>query len=312
MGEILSQPLSLKDAIARSADIWDVWVNSWGTRIVPNPPTFLGPDSYPYLDQAGIPDSIAGIAIGPESDVDRVWITFNATKDLANVSRTMDLIREVSVNQPLLFTQAAKQVGSPLLWTDSPQQAQQSNQFYVFANVAREGQARVTSTELPVSYLKTDFTTADFNVAPPAINFRLYQPRLQLRFLLREGILPTAKRGPALYGALNGESTAITNVEATIVMLPIYGRKSIGIQMRNVLAGSANDDITFRVAVLRTLNYGTVVQEETVGLKTVTADGNGQASTSFSICNPNASYLILYATAADNGRITGWTVQAED
>ena len=316
MAIIPTPPLSLKEAIARSADVYDVWVNEWGTRIANNPPTFLRDDSYPDYGQPGIPDSIAGVAIGPESHVDRCWITVNSSKDFRLVQDTLLYTREVSVEQPLFFTQPAK-VGPPLSTFDDgiaplPQHAQAQNLFYVFADIKRPG-VDITSTQLPPTYLKADFTSADINQPLPALNTRRVGPRLQLRFLLREGVFVPNKRAPVLWGSVNNETVGVdAGVETAIFKYPIYGRKRIAIQMRGDNTGGVNDTFRFRIAVLRTINYDQIVQEETVGDKTITCDANGRAGTSFRICDPAAAYLILYATSTVNGQVTGWSVQAED
>jgi hypothetical protein len=321
MAIIETPSLSLQDAIARQADVYDVWVHYWGTRIdVNNLPSLLGIDSYPYFTQPGLPNSLAGIAIGPESMVDRCWISTNPSKDVAQLNRTADLVRGISVEQPLLFTQAAKRAPSlsntisPYTPTNvnNPWLAQSQGLMYVVANIQRQGASNITSTEVPPSYLKEDGTVVTLNPIPPGINAKWIPPTLQLRLLLRPDILVSTKRMPQIFGNVDNATTALAGLgEVLIQQVPIYGRKNVVVKMRgNNAAGG--DTFTFRAAVLRTMNYSATVQEETVGERTETADAGGLASVRFHICNPAAAYLMLYAETSGNGRISGWTVGLED
>lgn len=321
MGTTVVIPLSLKEAISRQEQAYDVWIDGWGTRIAAwNGPTFLADDSYPPFNEAGLGDSLAGIAIGPESDVDRVWIVTNPSKNIANIANATFLIREVSVEQPLLFSQPAK-IDRPLVAITAPalptaQDAASNGVLYVVADLPRNGAGyRVTSTEVPPSYLKADFTVEDLNVVPPAINIRFAPPRLQLRLLLQPNVVTQTKRSSALWGVVNpAESLAIaTGAERLVAQWPMFGRKHVEVNMRCDQLNALTGQVTFRVAKLRTLNYdATNVNEETIGLKTITADAGGNAAASFSFCNPGASYLILYATPTNNARMRQWSATMED
>ena len=323
MGQIADLALSLKEAIARQMETYDAFVYFWGTNTAPwNLPTAIGLDSYPYLNQPGIPDSIAGVAIGPESDVDRAWITTNVSKDLATAAGDVTLLtREISVEQPLLFTQPAKidrslvSLLAPTLPSDT-YEAQRRSLMYVFAKRATAGYGpRTSSTEIPPTYIRLDGTVADFFPNPlDGINFNLTPPILHLRFFLQPGVPMQTKRSQRLFGITNPAETKAVGADTTVAMWPMFGRKHVEVMLRTDTMTPNTGQVQFRVTKLRTLTRGaTQVQEELIGSKIVTANANGEASTSFSFCNPGASYLILYAnTVVGTARLRQYSATMED
>lgn len=311
MSVVIDYGLSFDEARARDLDVYNAWVDIWGSRFGPPDPLVLGTDAYPDLTTPPLPASIAGIAIGPESDVDRVWLSTNLAKKTPSNVTSVFAIREISVEAPLLYTQGAR-IGPPIGNPNSPVGAQEDGNLYVFAENLIG--IKADTTVIPEFYLDINGAQQTLNSFPDAINFDLVYPRLQLQLLLKEGVLPATKRVPVRWGnSDNSILGGINPVETRVKILPIYGRKRIAVQMRgrSQPAGAAGINFTFRVAAIRPLGYVSLVQEETVGLKTATTSVDG-CSTSFNFCDLNADFLILYVAADPGGVLTGWSVSASD
>jgi len=99
-------PMSIQDAQKRGDSVYEVLYTDWGMNIA---------DSWPPNPGPFMPLSIAGAAIGPRSTVDRAWLTYNlqqlftgnALIALNGQGPITSRIRQLSVDTPLLFSQAA-------------------------------------------------------------------------------------------------------------------------------------------------------------------------------------------------------------
>lgn len=314
---LLDPGLSLKDAISRQADVYSVLWQAWGSGVVLTNVGLNGTplDAYPAFTEQGFGDSLAGIAIGPRSDVDRCWLTINPSRDLTQAGLAYPVIRPISVGAPLLFTQPGR-ISQPLsananyLLVPPATLAQSLSSCYVTCQ-GQDTPQRTGSTAIPATYLKADFTTAQLNHIDNLA--KISMPTLELMLLLRGGLMVPLQRMTARWGNFANEVTAgVGAAEVVIAQIPIYGRKHISVQMRGEHLTDPAATMTFRAAVLRPLVTATIVQEQTVGQKTA-GIGAPAGAVDFQICDPCADWLILYATCSVAlGRVTGWNAALSD
>lgn len=322
---VLDYGLSLQDAISRSADAWDVLIQNWGVGPDAIPGTRCI-DAYPAITQPGLSDTIAGVAIGPDSDVDRCWVTFNPSKTLNNANPAYAM-RSLSVGNPLMFSQAGRQappvntfpfIGGEL---DPYRVAARNNLFYFWpqtgSNNGSIGSVALSgdTTVVPRNYVKADGTFATLNVFGGTNNQVFIPPMLHLRFFLKQNCQAPVKRAPSVYKQFFNPGWFVSaGAERIVTQVPVFGRKHI-----RLLAASSVADTRFRVAILPSV-YGVFdhpavagqetlyAYEITVGDKTV---ATAAETTSFCVSPAVAEYLLLYATVPVNGNIR-WTLVAED
>lgn len=321
----LDYGLSLREAISRSADVWDVMIAEWGVRPESIPGTRCI-DAYPLITEPGIADSIAGIAIGPRSDVDRCWISFNPSKILNNANPDYAL-RMLTAENPLMFSTPGKQAPPvntfPKIGGEQAERrvAARNNLFYIWpeAGYINGSIGSVAlgndTTVVPRYYVKEDGSFASMNVFGSVNNQVFIPPLLHLRFLLREGVATYTKRGVATYKQYgNPGRFATPGAERTITQIPVYGRKTI-----RMVVGSTVADAVVRLAGLPSVagSFDTTpalnqealyAQEVTLGQKTI---ATARHSVSFCVSPANVDYLMLYATVPVNGNIW-WTMAAHD
>lgn len=312
MAIVANTGISLKDAISYSFDVYDLIIFGWGEDFQGGFPR----DAYPAFTEPGLSDSIAGIAIGPKSDVDRCWITINPGKTVNATNQPWALTREVSIGNPLLFEQPTKKA-APLSTFPNyeilPMQtlAQSLGLAYIVPQ-ALVSPTRVETTMLPLNYQKADFTNVDVLVDMIG---KITEPMLHLQLILNRNITVGTKRSTSREGNYTNVIGGINEDEVAIRMLPVFGRKQINVQVRAEHLTDPTATVTVRCAVLRSLGANIVVQEETVGQKT--ADALGGCSFAFHLCDLAADYLIIYASSsvaapAPGARVTGYSVTSTD
>src|SRR5512147_2258443 len=135
MGLIFTPPLSIEDATKLGYDVYEVLFADWG--ITNYPSTIFTNMQFPQPGQPGIPATVAGIAIGPRSTVDRCWVSYNPLKKrnplVAN--QPNGLLRMLSVESPLMFAQASGPPGiknNPGQTDDPATTLSDKGQFYIF------------------------------------------------------------------------------------------------------------------------------------------------------------------------------------
>lgn len=297
---------------ANGQDVLDVLMYNWGVNVKDAYPPILASDGVTALDSPGFPFTPQAITIGPRSTIDRAFVAWNYQAKTSVQTRTV--VRVVSIDAPLLWPQTAG-VGH-ISSTDSDPliaRAQFNNLLYVTPHVFPTGvteaaspgsgvQEGYMSTLLPEQILKADGTAEDFYQQGGDASVLL--PILHLQFHLKPGsIVQPIRRFPYV----NGFRQAILdpNVEELMTGWPIYGRKSIGLQVSSSIAGT-----TFRIAALRNVNRNYRIQETTEGEQTSTA---ADESLRFRFCDLAADYLLLYATAPNGAsRTVSATIQAYD
>jgi len=332
MGTLYNPPFTVEDAIARGHDVFEVIFTNWGVS-PNNPPTVLADFAnlqYPPPGQPGLPATLAGIAIGPQSTVDRAWVTYNLGKraDVSQPVNAYNLIREVSVESPLVFTQASNpgQRNNPLDPDDPVKTLTQKGALYVFPFVDRPnvplpgGSAvqlifpgtlqlsRNDSTVLPEQYRDANGVLRDFKNAPSATLTSpvFISPTLHLRCYLKNPYhYPPTRRAPLQYRGLmdiRENAPDPTPPELRIVSLPTYGRRKVSIEL-HVGTGAPDPDVgpaTFRVGGVFSMGQLEGIQEVTLGLRTGIPSGTPIL---FEVCSPGMDYLNLYVACPVGGLI---------
>lgn len=328
MGTLYNPPFTVEDAIARGHDVFEVIFTNWGVS-PNNPPTVLADFAnlqYPPPGQPGLPSSLAGIAIGPKSTVDRAWVTFNLGKR-ADVSQPVDaynLIRMLSVESPLLFTQASNPNlrNNPLDPDDPVKTLTQKGALYVYPFVDRPnlplpgGSAvqviqpglsrtpRNDSTVLPEQYRDANGVLRDFKNALVPLPFGsvFLAPTLHLVCYLKNPYHhPAPRRAPLQY---RGKRQILPNnldptpTEQRLISIPTYGRRKISIALYTGTppplapdnAGIGNASL--RIGGIFSMGQLEGIQEVTLGLRTGIPAGTPIL---FEVCSPGVDYLNLYA-----------------
>lgn len=326
MGTLYNPPFTVEDAIARGHDVFEVIFTNWGVS-PNNPPTVLADFAnlqYPPPGQPGLPSSLAGIAIGPKSTVDRAWVTFNLGKraDVSQPVNAYNLIRMLSVESPLVFTQASNPNlrNNPLDPDDPVKTLTQKGALYVYPFVDRPndpapgGSAvqviqpgvsltpRNDSTVLPEQYRDANGVLRDFKNAliPTVFSSVFLAPTLHLVCYLKNPYHhPATRRAPLQYrgqAAVPPNNLDPTPSERRLVSIPTYGRRKISVVMHTAAIVDPPDPTAVGPASLRIggiFSMGQLegIQEVTLGLRTNVPP---ETPILFEVCSPGVDYLNLY------------------
>jgi hypothetical protein len=314
---------SIEDAIARGDDVYEVIFDAWGFRSFADP---LGdytnlqwpPTAVDTLHPLGpteisLPSALAGIAIGPQSTVDRCWLTYNLGKRqtiATNHFLLTDRLRRLSVDSPILFSQAANpdtrnDPGSP----DNPiVTLAQRGSLYIYPMAQDFGAGTAMSFDFPslqdTTVLPQTFRAASGGAAQdfggnvdgngPIL------PKLHLYLYLKAPIVyAPQKRFPLqVQGTVGGLVPVEPGAERVIAQIPTFGRKSIHIMMiSSVLAD-------FRVGAFRAIGQTTGLQEQPVDQALAVGPGVPAVLGSCIQNNHVADYTNLYATVTAPGTVS--------
>lgn len=256
--------LLVDEAQSREADVFELFFDTWGyAGQVPTITDFTNlqwPAPPPVLS---VPVSLAGIAIGPRSTVDRAWISYNigrSTVDATDVGPPLtNRLRQVSIDSPLMFTiQAASgSMNDPATETPPVSMARRGSLYvYPFANtpIPQVSDVQNETTVLPLLHTLTLGGTGQYSdvngVARTfaTINSVFMAPYLHLYLFLKT---PTrfqpGPRAPFFAQQVVAVSSAS---EGIVAQIPVYGRKSVHVLMEQV-SGTGTCD--FRVGALRSI-----------------------------------------------------------
>lgn len=257
---------TVNDAIDRGQDVYEVLVYGWGTAL----PQCR---QWPPEGLPGLATSVAGIAIGPRSTVDRAWLSYNLMKPraLPFIPGVTDRLRRLSVDTPLIFPQANMPNGrnQPGAQNDPVATQTISGALYVFAEQNIPG----ALGPLPIEFaypVVSDTTVLPGNytdvhgvnrimfsdAAGAAPNTSMF-PLLHLYFYLKTPInYVPPKRFPL---EVQKVGTAIAaGSEKLLAQIPTFGRKYIRIMM--MCSVTAN----FRIGALRGIQEQNGMQEQPV------------------------------------------------
>jgi hypothetical protein len=320
---ILQTGNSLENAIARGEEAWLVTIAGWCERAnyagISND---LPAGCFPQWNTPALAQTFAGVAIGPYSDVDRAWLTYNAGPvfPVGGVNVDSDYassIRRFSVDSPLLYQQSAGSPGRSLANVPIADgggypnafAAQQNGLMYVFPEALGYSPGggpglALESTIIPLGYRLDTEAVLNGVVQPftPLVN-----PKIQLQFFLRSGgAMQAPKRFPFQYGvyALAGVAGP-AGTETRQIIVPIFGRKKVVVECAN-----SGADAAWRVSTIRATNGRlTVPFEVTQGRRTGLA---ADESIYFELCEPCADWLILYVTPGANNTSVSYYITAYD
>lgn len=306
MGLIFTPPLSIEDATKLGYDVYEVLFANWG--VTNFPPTIFTDMQFPQPGQPGIPSTVAGIAIGPRSTVDRCWVSYNPLKkrNPMAMSQTNGLLRMLSVESPLMFAQAAGAPGiknNPGAVDDPALTLSDLGQFYIFpmANsgfpgpgISFEYPAQQETTVLPPNYTDVNGVVRPFAASHPS--YTTMTPFLHLYLYLKVPPIPfiATKRAPL---QVQGKVFIPANqmgTEHVIAQIPTFGRKAIKVMMK---PGSAAD---LRVGALRAMGQLPGMQEQPVDFELAVASGVPSVLSPCNECCHYADYTNLYATPNTN------------
>lgn len=319
-----------EDALARSNDVFELEFERWGVREAA--PGAVTPETnlqWPPPGSRPVPSSVAAIAIGPRSTVDRCWYTWDRLKvlnippaDNVDPNAVVSLPRIITREAPLLFSQATQKEPSLGQQFQSWWDAMQFGTSYVFPwgpkpgfNDLTQGQGSVghggafgTTTGY---FTGQTFTTMFGTVVPFGPS---EAPFLQLQFFLKlPAFSPPTKRAAMAresvweLGAGNASYFAI---------LPIYGRKNIGISLiSHNYTGSPAQIVDYRVGLIRNVNENPTGAFspifEVKAFEQLAAPANVPINVQLN--NPCADFVSIHITNGLVGPASGaWTMVAED
>jgi hypothetical protein len=314
-------PFSLSTAVALGQDVYEVLIDDWGDDggVPTNYDSRLWPPPINGIVQPGLEASLAAMMIGPRSTVDRCLVTYNlqAPKTIpVEGPNPTDRVRRLSVDSPLLFTQAANPGQRPdLTLSGSPapviSNQQVTQELSVWAGPL-EGAISFYGGPVDGTYIPTTYVPVTGGGTKPFGSSGLagYEaPLLHLYLFLKPPIaFPPASRAPMFRkGAPSGAALQVAGVEVTVAAIPVYGRRTIEVAM------SMNVSASFRVSSLRALSTGTNNQEVNEATSGVVA---ANAAVNFRINGANADYLLLHMTPQVNSAgfepHSAWTLAAYD
>jgi len=318
MGLIFTPPLSIAEAKSLGYDVYEVLFANWGIQ----DGVSFADMQFPIPGQPGIPVSLAGIAIGPRSTVDRVWVSYEPLKrrNPLVLNQPNSLLRMCSVESPLMFAQAAGKPGvknDPGVENDPALTLSDKGQLYIFP-MANKPAGDITfafqdgflqeTTCPPLTYIDVNGVEQSLRngLTTP---FKFMAPFLHLYLYLKIPPIPIidTKRAPLL---ATGQILLPINEqdnEHVIAQIPTYGRKAIKIGLR----GSAECD--FRIAALRAISQDGAMFEQPVDKALAVPALTPTVLSPCNECCHYADYTIIYATPkTDAGTTVKFQVTAYD
>lgn len=303
---------SIDEAQQRGVDVYEVLVEDWSVN-----QSGIVNLQWPPAGTPGVPVSVAGIAIGPRSTIDRCWVSYDLQKQKLGVDLTItDRLRRLSVDSPIIYGQAARKGITPDYSIITPIEEQvQKGPLVITAYAGLVGDPTnfggspypgltafgpVDSTVIPDEYVDATGAVRNFipESGPPSAPGAL-NPLLHLLIYLKAppAYVPT-RRFPLV---LRGKSIpqANTQVEFLVAQIPVYGRRQIKLMM----VGHGTGPWSFRIGGLRALaaanaSFTNIYEEPVDGTTTPVADGVPVVLSACNGLNTGLDYLNIYATTA--------------
>jgi hypothetical protein len=301
----LSHSFTIDDALARNQDVCEVEIDDWGFRTVPAGMPPASPNlQFPPPGSRALPSTLAAIAIGPRSTIDRCWVSWDRQKvlvtppsDEPDPQAKISSARIVTVGAPLLFSQATtigtlsqqptgnSNIG---LYGQSVMEAMQRGLMYVFPwgsavdpifNKWAESTQQLPGDLGESTVLPENYRTMFASVVP----FTCERPRLHLLLYLKlPGFAPPTKRAPIMR---NIEKFLAGGADTYLARIPVFGRKNISLQ---VVSGVLSD---YTVGLVRNVSEGVTFEVKAAEDLAVPANETRQ----FTLNNQGADYVTLHA-----------------
>lgn len=335
MSWLNNSPFSISEAAQRGYDVYEVLYRDWGIGDdTPGNSGIVPADRWPPTPLESIPISVAGIAIGPRSTVDRAWLTYNLLKAPPppgigtssgatlppnytippSLAPFTSRIRQISLEAPLLFTQTAQTGanvvttllnvelgtmlvnGSMYVW---PQGA--NADFAPFVGGSTGGEAYAPQ-EATTRYIASFFDVNGVSrpLGPYVPGAQIGQtgwvgPLLHLYFFLKAPLVsPPTKRAPL-------KVSSVVNLTAGGLFgieTPVAQIAVFGRRSVRVMV-MADQLCDFRVGALRTPVSISFAQEEPVDSALAVPKNTPTILSKCSGCDFYADYLTIYATPQD-------------
>jgi hypothetical protein len=232
---------TIQEASQRGDDLFELYFKDWGLG---------GEIQWPDFGDPGVSISLAGVAIGPKSTVDRAWISFNLNKNAPDItggepssSLFTNRVRPVSVDSPLIFGQPTNP-SKTSTFTDPTLTMVKYGALYVYAQDVVPG----LSTPQPIYSALVNSTVynsyLDVNGVLRTISTSTCGPLLHLYLYLKApNIAIPTKRAPMTYGR---KFAPPAGGEQLLASIPTFGRNAVHVSLR------ADQLITsYRIGALR-------------------------------------------------------------
>jgi hypothetical protein len=322
-----SHGYTVEDAIARSEVIYEVDFSEWGGYDPALP--FAMPQvgmQYPPPGQRGLPASLAGVSIGPRSEVDRCWLSWDRQKPLnrpnaeAVTAGFISPSRIVTADAPLWFPQRGR-LGQIDSAAQSIEEALQMGLLYAFPFASADSEdgsldadTRAGGTTVAPTTWLDQFGAVQTESSTTGITGNNAIPRLQLILHLRSltSLVPT-KRAPLVK---TGAYLNPAGTKKILAIAPIFGRKHVSVQAVSSVFGGpgATAPTNFYVGLIRgthrtqSLATGPVFE---VNAGTALAAAVN-VPVSFTLSNPAADWVVLWGDSGMVASQGGFTIVAND
>jgi len=298
------------DARLFNQALFELYFSNWGQRVVNADPTIAAANlQYPLPGQQGLQDSLAAIAIGPRSTVDRFWISYNRQKTFNTTqtfSGTPDRARRVSLNAPMVFAQATQSGvvapatnlgpnvaciqpagGTIYLYPYARQSPSVNNPMGITFPLEQD------NTCLPQNYVSgVDGTTMlGFGTNAPGVGAvspasPFVQPLLHAYLYLKPPVLPLpVSRFPLNYFVNWTGGQAVPAARTLIAQIPVFGRAHI-----RLWGTCPTSTCVFDVGFIRGLS-----ETDAQNLESLEVIGAAERKL-IAIDGPCADYMNVYAT----------------
>lgn len=293
----LNSQITVDDAKTQNNEVYEILVDEWGKSNAATGTNLCFPSEGTRALPVG-----AGVAIGPRSTVDRAWVVYNLQKLVPAspfLSPLWDFTRRVSVGVPLMFSQPASPNGvsetTIKTTTGSVSILPCIGGLTPYTGAQGTGVANpfdTDGTKYRTAYLKADGSAGVFGASNPDAYWM--SPLLHLYYYLQAPSQPPPLKRFPLHVRITKGAAGGPGVESLLAMIPVFGRKTISLQMRPETPGGAG---VFRFATIQQVNAEsvgtTIMQEATRHTSASLATGVSAVTT---LTDVYADYLMVYLT----------------
>jgi len=326
MSEI-SHGYSIDDALARNNEVFEVEFERWGTRL--HAPSAVWPEpnlQWPPPGSRPIPSSVAAVAIGPRSTIDRCWISWDRQKiltipveDNLDPNAVVNVPRIVTIDAPLLFPQATMKGPTLSRETQSWWDAMQFGTAYVFPWGPRPGQNSLGQGQGNQGHGGAYGTTTGFYVSQTYVSYKgetlpftpLEEPFLHLLLYTKlPAFAPASKRA-----AMLRETTWSVGEDDFVALYPIFGRKHVNVSLiSHNFNGIPANIVDCTLGLIRNVNenpvgsFSPLFEVKAAEALAIPAD----TGVNLPLSNPCADYLVVHIHTEDTPAGGAVTIVAED
>lgn len=302
----LNAEFTIDDALAQGMDTWDLLIDDWGNVDAADPTSF----AFPAVGSRGLP-TIYGMAIGNQSDVDRVFVAYSIEKLIpSNVD--WDVAHRLSVKAPLMFTQIGQReiVRANLVDPNAETPATGKATVVLYPRASVAGGSSNNNGGMPTTLWGADIVDPDGTAAVAGF----VNPLLHVVFFLK----PPAV-GPSYHR--NDSSTSVTWTDLSSVVytiadglgtsragVPVFGRKTLVVSGSATAAAAPGADVLVEVRGYRANADAVGRQERVLGNFTLT----GGRPNALTITNPDVDVVTVYAKRAAGNEFVIFNVRASD